>query len=334
MIALIKKQADVYELLDDFVEYLRNRMDIYNGKTKLSQKTIAFYIAGVKSYLEYFDVEISSKKLRNKVTMAKILRRKKETLNQKRIRNMLIACNNDRLKVFILVLASSGTRSMETLSIRNRDVTFEGSTTKLHIIAENTKTKQEWDVYISDEAFGQLKNFVELKYKDKFESIKSEYPNDFIFSNWRTERIQPRGMYGVLHKQFANLLRKIEMAQRKDGQGIQRRKISFHLFRVYVKSTVSKHTTKDYSEWLLGHSGSTYWNVEEDDTKELLKCMKYLTFLDYEVPETMGADFESKLEEYESQIGEYQFNAIHDHELIKQLQAELKEIAKKQKLLT
>ncbi len=143
MIALIKKQADVYELLDDFVEYLRNRMDIYNGKTKLSQKTIAFYIAGVKSYLEYFDVEISSKKLRNKVTMAKILRRKKETLNQKRIRNMLIACNNDRLKVFILVLASSGTRSMETLSIRNRDVTFEGSTTKLHIIAENTKTKQE-----------------------------------------------------------------------------------------------------------------------------------------------------------------------------------------------
>lgn len=124
------------------------------------------------------------------------------------------------------------------------------------------------------------------------------------------------------------------MAQRKDGQGIQRRKISFHLFRVYVKSTVSKHTTKDYSEWLLGHSGSTYWNVEEDDTKELLKCMKYLTFLDYEVPETMGADFESKLEEYESQIGEYQFNAIHDHELIKQLQAELKEIAKKQKLLT
>jgi hypothetical protein len=72
------------------------------------------------------------------------------------------------------------------------------------------------------------------------------------------------------------------------------------LFRDYVKSTVSKHTTKDFSEWLLGHSGSTYWNVEEDDTKELyLKCMKYLTFLDYATVETVGADFESKLEEQE-----------------------------------
>jgi hypothetical protein len=93
------------------------------------------------------------------------------------------------------------------------------------------------------------------------------------------------------------------MAQRKDGQGIQRRKISFHLFRDYVKSTVSKHTTKDFSEWLLGHSGSTYWNIEEDETKELyLKCMKYLTFLDYATIETVGADFESKLIERDREI--------------------------------
>lgn len=206
-----------------------------------------FYIAGVKSYLEYFDIEISSKKLRNKVTMPKVLRRKKEVLNQKKIRNMLLACNNDRLKVFILVLASAGTRSMETLSIRNRDINFEyGSPIKVHIIAENTKTGQDRDVYISDEAFRELKRFVERKYNDKLENIKSNYPNDLVFSRWRTEKIQPSGIYGVLHKQFANLLKKIEMAQRKDGQGIQRRKISFHLFRDYVKTTVSKLTTKDF----------------------------------------------------------------------------------------
>ena len=297
---LEKKEIDVYYLLDDFIDYLRNRIDVYNGNTKLSEKTIAFYIAGVKSYLEKYDVEISSKKLRNKVTMPKILRRKKEILNQKKIRDMLIACNNDRLKVFILVLASGGTRSMETLSIRNRDVYFEELPTKLHIIAENTKTKQDRDVYISDEAFLALRKFVESKYKDKFENIKLKFPNDLVFSSWRTDKIDPRGIYGVLHKQFAGLLNKIEMAQRKDGQGIQRRKISFHLFRDYVKSTVSKHTTKDFSEWLLGHSGSTYWNVEEDETRQLyMKCMKYLTFLDYEFVETIGSDFESKLEEQE-----------------------------------
>jgi len=300
LVPLEKKQIDVYDLLDDFIDYLRNRIDVYNGDTKLSEKTIAFYIAGVKSYLEKYDVEISSKKLRNKVTMPKILRRKKETLNQKKIRNMLLACTNDRLKVFLLVLGSGGTRSMETLSIRNRDVDFEESPTKLHIIAENTKIKQERDVYISDEAFGQLKKFVERKYNDELKNIKSNYPNDLVFSSWKTDRIQPSGIYGVLHKQFANLLRKIEMAQRKDGQGIQRRKISFHLFRDYVKSTVAMHTNSDFSEWIIGHSGSTYWNIDEEVRKELyLKCMKYLTFLDYPTVESVGQDFESKLEEQE-----------------------------------
>ena len=327
---LEKKKIDVYNLLDDFIDYLRNRIDVYNGNTKLSEKTIAFYIAGVKSYLEKYDVEISAKKLRNKVTMPKILRRKKEILNQKKIRNMLLACTNDRLKVFILVLASGGTRSMETLAIRNRDVDFEKSPTKLHIIAENTKTKQDRNVYISDEAFRQLKKFVETKYNDRFKNIKSNHPNDLVFSSWKTDKIQPRGIYGVLHKQFANLLKKIEMAQRKDGQGIQRRKISFHLFRDYVKSTVSKHTTKDFSEWLLGHTGSTYWNVEEDETKELyLKCMKYVTFLDYDVPETMGADFESKLEERDKEL-ERLSNEMYDQmSIIDQLQKEIKKMQKK-----
>lgn len=301
---LEKKSVDVYTLLDDFIGYLKNRIDVYNGNTKLSEKTIAFYIAGVKSYLEYYDVEISSKKLRNKVTMPKILRRKKEVLNQKKIRTMLLACNNDRLKLFILVLASGGTRSMETLSIRNRDINFEdGSPITLHIIAENTKTKQERDAYISDEAFRELKKFIQRKYKDELENIKSRYPNDLVFSSWKTDKIDPHGIYGVLHKQFAQLLKKIEMAQRKDGQGTQRRKISFHLFRNFVKTTVSIHSSKDFSEWILGHSGSGYWDKEREITKPLYqKCMKYLTFLDYEVVETIGADFESKLRERDQEV--------------------------------
>ena len=96
------------------------------------------------------------------------------------------------------------------------------------------------------------------------------------------------------------------MAQRKDGQGLQRRKISFHLFRDYVKTTVSKHTTKDFSEWILGHAaGSTYWNIEEDETKELyLKCMKYLTFLEYETVEAVGAilnrNYKKEIKKYKS----------------------------------
>ncbi len=301
---LEQREINVYDLLEEFVDYLRHRVDVYNGNTKLSERTIAFYIAGVNSYFTKYDVEISGKTLRDKVTMPRIPRRQKETLNQKKIRNILQACNNTRLRIFIMILASVGTRLKETLAIRNRDVNFEGGLpNKLHVIADNTKTKFERDAYISDEAFRELKKFVELKYNDKFENIKSNHPNDLVFSSWRTDKIQPSGIYGVLHKQFANLLRKIEMAQRKDGQGIQRRKISFHLFRDYVKSRSAIHVNSDFSEWMLGHAGSTYWNVDEDERKELyLKCMPSLTFLDYGTVESLNADYESKLKERDARI--------------------------------
>jgi len=59
--SLDKKEMNVYDLLDDFINYLDNRIDVYNGNTKLSEKTKAFYIAAVKSYLEKFDVEILQK---------------------------------------------------------------------------------------------------------------------------------------------------------------------------------------------------------------------------------------------------------------------------------
>jgi len=127
------------------------------NNTKLSNRTILFYITGLKSYLEYYDIEFSAKKLKSKVTMPKVLRRMKKSLNAEDIRNILLACNNVRLKLFILVLASSGLRSIEALSLRNCDIDFSQSPTTVHIMAENTKTKQERESYISDEASTELK---------------------------------------------------------------------------------------------------------------------------------------------------------------------------------
>jgi len=298
LIPIQNKEIDVYYLLDDFVNYLRERQDAYNSNTKLSDGTIRLYIAGVRSYLEYYDTEISSKKFRNKVTIPKKHRRRKQALTAEFIRTILLACNNSRLKVFILVLASSGMRANEALSLRNSDIDFSQSPTKIHIMAEHTKTKQERDVYISDEASKELKKFIESKYAQK------DYmnPNHLVFSI-KKGSADPAIIYRTLHNYFANLLKKVELDKRRRGEGIQRREISFHSFRDFVKSKVAVVTNSDFSEWVLGHSGSTYWNIPEEEIRELyLKCMKYLTFLDYPTVETVGKDFESKLQERDKQI--------------------------------
>jgi hypothetical protein len=48
------------------------------------------------------------------------------------------------------------------------------------------------------------------------------------------------------------------MGNREDGNEI-RREITLHSFRRWIKSTISDLGYADYSEWFIGHAGSTYW---------------------------------------------------------------------------
>jgi hypothetical protein len=48
---------------------------------------------------------------------------------------------------------------------------------------------------------------------------------------------------------------------RGDGSNQRRRKVTLHSFRRFVKTTISDLGYDDYSEWLIGHSGSTYWEA-------------------------------------------------------------------------
>jgi hypothetical protein len=56
----------------------------------------------------------------------------------------------------------------------------------------------------------------------------------------------------------------------------------------------------DFSEWFIGHSGSTYWRKKESEKAELFKKIEpYLTFLNIHQLERQGADIQSKVEELE-----------------------------------
>jgi hypothetical protein len=58
---------------------------------------------------------------------------------------------------------------------------------------------------------------------------------------------------------------------REDGSNERRRKITLHSFRHFVKTTISDLGYGDYSEWFIGHSGSTYWRKKESEKAELFK---------------------------------------------------------------
>ena len=83
---------------------------------------------------------------------------------------------------------------------------------------------------------------------------------------------------------------------REDGNG-QRRQITFHSFRRFVKTTISDLGYADYSEYFIGHSGYTYWRKKDSEKAEIFcKIETYLTSLNVHQLERQGADIQTKVE--------------------------------------
>lgn len=131
--AITENKINIYELLDGFVSYLltkRREAPVINtattttATTTISASSIVSYLAALRSYFAYHDIDIIPSKFRRKVKVPKVPREDEQPLDVEDIRNMLLSCNNRRLKAYLLVLASGGLRALEGLAMRLRDVDF------------------------------------------------------------------------------------------------------------------------------------------------------------------------------------------------------------------
>jgi integrase len=293
-----KNEINIYELFDNFVAFLIN--------SGLSVSSIRLYVAAIRSYFAYYDIDIIPSKFKRKVKMPRFYREDEEPLDVGDIRNILLHCNNRRLKSYLLTLGSGGMRALEALAIRLKDIDFSVRPTKIHIRREYAKTKVSRDIYISDEATNYLKEWIEWKYRDKGDEwTRIQEPDDLVFSVYKVKNeANPIHLYYKMISEFQRLLAVIGLDERKEGGKQKRRKISLHSFRRYVKSVISNQVNQDYSEWYLGHSKSPYYTIKEVERREIYrnKCMKYLTFLDYEILEATGKGIEAKLSEKDKEI--------------------------------
>ncbi len=295
---LSNNQINVYTLIDDFISYL-----VTKHKNKLSPNAVALYVAALRSYLLYHDIDIVPAKFKRRVKLPKNHRENEQPLDASDIRKILLSCNNRRLKAYLLVLASGAMRALEALAIRNCDIDFSTSPTRIHIRSQFTKTKVSRDIYISDEATKFLKEFLDFKHRNKRPGRVNleRTPDQLVFG----KQGRSKGVAFLYHKlriEFNKILQTLKMDERKEG--MLRRKVTFHSLRRHAKTVISDQTNQDYSEWYLGHAGSPYYTKKAADRRELYatKCMKYLTFLDYTTLESTGKNIELKLEEKEKEI--------------------------------
>jgi hypothetical protein len=111
-------------------------------------------------------------------------------------------------------------------------------------------------------------------------------------------RVSIRSLYVELRSAFGKTLDRLGKGQKEESPGAKHRKITLHSLRRWVKSTISDLGYYDYSEWFIGHRGSTYYRKNEKEKGELFrKIESYLTFLNVHQLERQGADLQRKIEE-------------------------------------
>ena len=299
-------EYNTYDIVNDYCLYLKNN-------SNLSNSAFRDKIITAKTFLEFNDIEISPKKFKLKVRYPKTVLRNKEAIDKEDIIKIINGCSDLRLKTYVMLLASTGLRASEALSIRIKDL-IPGSNdfpSKVIIRGEYTKTKVDRYIFLTREMERQIKIWLDYKSrkrrichldKETGKSI-SEYrtheanSSDLIF--YISQKDKP-SLYALYHNfaiTFSNMLDRIGMGDREDGNEI-RRKITLHSFRRFVKTTISDLGYSDYSEWFIGHSGSTYWRKKDNEKAEIFqKIEPYLTFLNIQQLKRQGADLETKIEE-------------------------------------
>ena len=133
-------QFDIYEILSNYCIYLR-QLNIHT--TTLKQRVVT-----AKNFLEFNDIDLSPRKFKIKIRLPKDIKRHKEAIDKSDIVNILNSCSDIKLKTYVMVLASTGLRAVEALSIRNKDLNFESSA-KVTIRGEYTKTKVDRYVFLT-----------------------------------------------------------------------------------------------------------------------------------------------------------------------------------------
>jgi integrase len=238
LIVKVKKGSEnPYSVLNNYAAYLLKVNSVSNS-------TLKQLIVTAKNFLEYHDVDISPRKFKMKVKLPKVVRKKKEALSKEDIVNILNTCSDIRLKTYVMLLAATGMRAVEALSIRIKDLDLKSNPPKLFVRGEFTKTRSDRTIYFTSELSYQLSSWISYKYRSRrvcysnnngktFTEYRTPEKNetDLVFSVYQSAKNpNPNSFYVEFCTSFAKTLDRMGMGTREDGNK-KRRKITLHSFR-------------------------------------------------------------------------------------------------------
>ncbi|WP_179370830.1 tyrosine-type recombinase/integrase [Nitrosopumilus ureiphilus] len=188
----LSKESDIRSIclsLDKFVNFLDQ--DHEGISKRKSPKTIKTYFGFVKSYLRIcHGVKVSIDDVKDYIQFPKPRKVPRKAIP---IKVLKLICNNasPQRRALYYTLISSGMRLGEALSLTKKNFHTNENPVRITIDAENTKTKESRETFITSEAFEKVQPILESKGDDEFvfteykDNIQAVINEDQVFGDLR-----------------------------------------------------------------------------------------------------------------------------------------------------
>ena len=311
---------DPYDVLTEYSGFLRNERP---NENKLTANVIRARVKTARKFFRFNKITVTVDDFNELVPLPRKEQPPKKGIDKTAVARYLNACKNIQLKTALHVMASNGPRPIELCAVRECDVNLDSNPATITYTAEYSKMRVARTRPLTREAANQLRLWENFKYRTRWTTVKEEEngepvrkfaapkrsPYNLLLSmpHLNEGKAMPAGLYDYLSGAFAEL---IDILDEDGGGGSsgdssnygrkvgERRKVTLKTFRDFVKSTISDLGYSDFSEWMIGHAGSTYYQKSEKERMEVFKKLeRYLTYLDVESLEAKGADVEARTEQ-------------------------------------
>lgn len=248
--------------LDKFVNFLnKDHDDIVvntNATFKAKQpKTIKLYFGFVKSYLRIcHGIKLTTEDIQDYVQFPKQRKEPRQPISIETLKLLFGKCDRERRALYY-VLVTSGMRLGEGLSLKKSNFHLNERPVRVTLLAEDTKTKESRETYITSEALEKLKPILDLK-KD----------HEYLFHNCDdVENAVKREV-----RYFMGLRKRLGLTERYSNS--VRAVVNIHSFRAYFHTKASQKHGSDYANALDGH-GAYLKQYYREDPRE--RAEKYLS---------------------------------------------------------
>jgi integrase len=232
------KKKGVYEVLDEFVGWMVNTCH-------LAPHSLKNHLSISKKWLRLQGFEISNEVVRSKVELPRMFVKTVDRAPTPDELRRILLHTNTRGKALITMLASSGMRIGELLSLRVKGIDFNRNPVTIYLRAEVTKDRQSRFCFLSDESVMFLKEFLGERIG------RSE---DYVFQTTQRGREHAVGnipmTYWNADKILTVAIKNAGLAQKDD---YNRDVLHIHSLRKFFFSQLVPALGREVVEALMGH---------------------------------------------------------------------------------